>query len=153
MKKILISTLVAMILTFPAIAKDEVNSEQKEFLAGFVSGSYSVIGREPDSGKTYSGKVEIFKKNGKMQYIRTTEGEIVKGTASIEITSPPEVEVLRIQFDKNNKNYEGTFLIDSDLDNNGRLSGYVYLKNGKNKIAWLRSLIYKSLRQSVQNSV
>jgi len=39
-----------------------------------------------------------------------------------------------------NKSYEATYLIDSDLDNYGRLTGYLYIKGTETKKPGLEAL-------------
>ena len=48
--------------------------------------------------------------------------------------------MLKVTFTESGKLYEATYLIHSDLDNYGRLTGYTYLQNQTTKKAGLEAL-------------
>lgn len=112
-----------------------VCAQAKDFrdepLYDFLSGSYHVIGRLPDSNQLYSGKVELKPSGNQLEVVRLIEGHRVKGIGKIETATPDKIRVLRVHFRSKDKDYEATYLIGSDLDNYGRLTGYVYLKEGE----------------------
>ncbi len=58
----------------------------------------------------------------------------------IDVVTADKIKVLRVTFTENKKEYEATYLIDSDLDNYGRLTGYIYLKAGGTKSPGLEAL-------------
>jgi hypothetical protein len=58
----------------------------------------------------------------------------------IEAATADKIKVLRIRFIDENKNYEATYLINSDLDNYARLSGFLYLIQGETKVPGLEAL-------------
>jgi len=122
MKRLLFIVLVCFAQT--ALADDVKNHE---FLYGYLSGTYLLVGQEPDSGKTYSGRV-IFKKQGDhLKVTRIIQGEKITGVGTIEhALGPDKANVLRVRFTRNKKKFEITYLWRSDLDNYARLSGYVY---------------------------
>lgn len=64
----------------------------------------------------------------------------VKGTGKIETVTPDKIKVIRILFESEGKDCEATYLIGSDLDNYGRLTGYVYFKGGEAKTPGLEAL-------------
>ena len=104
-----------------------------EFVTSFLIGKYVVIGRKPDSDQVYQGTLSIQLKADSLIVTRIIENSIVQGTAAIEQATADRIPVLRIRFIENNRQYEGTFLISSDLDNYPRLTGYIYLKNNTTK--------------------
>lgn len=100
-----------------------------DFLVSFLTGHYVIIGQKPDSALTYHGTLSLELNKDNLTIVRNIDNTIVKGTATIDSVTADQISVLRIQFNENNKDYEGTFLISSDLDNYGRLTGYIYLKD------------------------
>jgi len=103
------------------------NSSEEDSLYAFLEGTYHLIGRLPDSKETYSGKVVFKKTDGALQVTRVINGKEIKVVGKIEAVTADKIKVLRIRFIDENKNYEATYLINSDLDNYARLSGYLYL--------------------------
>ena len=71
---------------------------------------------------------------------RQTQISVTRGIGKIEKAAGGDAEVLRIRFDQDGKSYEGTYLIDGDLDNYARLSGYLYLADGSTKSVGLEAL-------------
>ncbi len=111
-----------------------------DFLYGFLQGTYNLIGKLPDSDKIYSGKVILKKKGNIMEVTRIIKGGHTKGSGRIETATGDRIKVFRVRFIKQNIRYEVTYLISSDLDNYGRLSGYLYLQKGGTKIPGLEAL-------------
>src|SRR5512136_1509094 len=111
-----------------------------EPLYDFLCGSYQVIGRLPDSDQLYSGKVEVKRSGNQLEVVRLIGGHHVRGIGKIEIATPDKIKVLRVHFRSKDKDYEATYLIGSDLDNQGRLTGFVYLKGGGTKAPGLEAL-------------
>ena len=121
-KKLFFIVLVCFAQT--ALADDVKNHE---FLYGFLSGSYLVVGQEIDSAKTYRGRVILQKQGDHLEVTRIIHGERITGIGTIEhAVGPDKVNVLRVRFTRNEKKFEITYLWHSDLDNYARLSGYVY---------------------------
>lgn len=102
---------------------------EEDFLEMMVQGRYLIVGKSIDSEKTYIGKVSILKEKGTLQVIRTIDGRRVKGSASIEPAIGGDTKVLRIRFKEEEKKYEETCMVSSDLDNNSRISCYLYQPN------------------------
>jgi hypothetical protein len=126
----LVSTLVW------AQAKDP----HDEPLYDFLCGSYQVIGKLPDSDQLYSGKVEFKRSGNQLEVARMIGGDRVRGIGKIETATPDKTKVLRVYFRSKDRDYEATYLIGPDLDNHGRLTGYVYLKGGGTKAPGLEAL-------------
>jgi hypothetical protein len=128
-----------LIIPFLLLAKDTNNTMQ------FLTGDYLLIGKKPDLSVTYSGTISFVYKEEKkeLEFIRTINGKKIKGIAKIEKALGGEAEVLRLRFTEDKLEYEGTFLWRSDLDNYGRLSGYIYLKNGNTKTPGLEAYFIK----------
>jgi len=119
-----------------------------DFLYVFLKGSYELVGRWPDSNETYSGKIILEKDRGHFRVVRLINGKKITGIGKIETATSDKVKVLRIRFKQDGRVYEGTYLIGSDLDNYGRLTGYLYLKNGKTKNPGLEAffIVHGALR-------
>jgi len=133
----IIAMLLALVSTLAgAQAKDFI----EEPLYDFLFGSYQVIGRLPDSDHLFSGKVDLKRSGNQLEVLRLTEGRTVKGTGKIEAVTPDKIKVLRVFFRSAGKDYEATYLIGSDLDNYGRLTGQVYLKDGQTRRPGLEAL-------------
>ena len=109
-------------------------------LYGFLSGSYVVIGIRPDSTETYSGHINLEEADGQLQVVRILNDQITRGIGKIQKAVGGEADVLRIRFDQDGKSYEGTYLVDGDLDNYARLTGYVYLADGSTRSVGLEAL-------------
>lgn len=121
--------LLIILLPFFILADDPENTLQ------FLAGKYLLIGQKPDSKETYSGTISFSfdEKKKNLTFKRIVKGNNTIGTAKIEKALAGEAQVLRLRFIENKKEYEGSFLWRSDLDNYGRLSGYIYLKNNSTK--------------------
>lgn len=111
-----------------------------EPLYDFLCGSYHVIGRLPDSNQLYSGKVAFRRLGNQLEVMRLIGGHRVMGIGRIETATSDKIKVLRVHFRSKDKDYEATYLIGSDLDNYGRLTGHVYFKDGGTKAPGLEAL-------------
>jgi len=127
--KLLVFIIILLFVAEPGTLAEN----DTDFLYGFLKGSYELVGRWPDSNETYSGKIILEKDRGRFRVVRLINGKKITGIGKIETATPEKVKVLRIRFKQDEREYEGTYLIGSDLDNYGRLTGYLYLKNGKTK--------------------
>jgi hypothetical protein len=139
--------IAALVLIISSIAWGE--SADEALLYNFLQGSYELIGRWPDSNETYCGKVLLKKSNRHFKVVRTVSNTKIEGVGNIETATADNIKVLRIRFSKAGRIYEGTYLINSDLDNYGRLSGYLYLKEGGTKNLGLEALFsdHRQLRR------
>lgn len=116
------------------------NSSEEDSLYAFLEGMYHLIGRLPDSKETYSGKVVLKKTDDVLQVTRVINGKEIKGVGKLEAATADKIKVLRIRFIDESKRYEATYLINSDLDNYARLSGYLYVIQGGTKEPGLEAL-------------
>ena len=64
-------------------------------LYGFLSGSYAVIGKRPDSSETYSGQINLQEADGQLQVVRVVNSQKTRGTGKIERADPGDADVLR----------------------------------------------------------
>lgn len=119
-----LSLVISALVSQPATGD---NSDNHEFLYGFLVGHYIVIGKELNSDKTYSGKVKLSYKKGRLLVTREIAGKITKGEGRIELAlGSDKANVLRVRFVQAGQDYEITYIWHSDLDNYARLSGYLY---------------------------
>lgn len=89
----------------------------------FVEGEYSVVGREPDGGASYSGSASIeLGEGGLVLKRRRVDGKEIAATGSVEVPSPPgEGKVLRFRWQEGGPTTM-TCLVSGDLDNYARLT-------------------------------
>jgi len=132
-----VATVLALVST---LGWAQANDFTDEPLYDFLCGSYQVIGRLPYSDQLYSGKVEFKLSGNQLEIVRLIGGHQVRGIGRIETATPDKIKILRVHFRSKDKNYEATYLIGSDLDNHGRLTGYVYIKGGGTKAPGLEAL-------------
>ena len=145
MKKLTLIAVLMLVTLSSAFAEEN----ESEFLYGFLEGTYEVVGRWPNSDETYSGKVILSRNGGHLKVVRMIHGKEGQGTGNIETATADRVKVLRIHFSQGVKKYKATYLINSDLDNYGRLTGHVYLQHGKTKRPGLEALFrdHEALRK------
>ena len=132
-----LATVLALVSTLVWAQAKDLSDEP---LYDFLSGSYQVIGRLADSDQLYSGKVEFKLSGNQLEVVRLIGGHRVRGIGRIETATPDKIKVLRVHFRSKDKDYEATYLIGSDLDNHGRLTGYVYFKDGETRTPGLEAL-------------
>ncbi len=140
--KIFLHILLPLILLFGLVI-GQPQENPKEFLHSFVQGRYELIGRWPDSDSLYSGTAIIRGEGKHLQMIRTVNGQTTTCKALIEAAPIAETQVLRAYFSVNAIHYEATYLIQADLDNYARLSGYIYQKGNKTRRPGLEVLFVK----------
>ncbi len=128
-------------LTVQLFAQNQANPA--EFLYDFLPGTYEAIGRLPESDSLYSATVQIKKADSVLTVIRKMDNREVTGSAKIEKAAAGDASVLRVRFLQDQKLYEITYLIHSDLGNYARLSGYSYRKDGTTRQPGLEVLFHK----------
>jgi hypothetical protein len=136
------SLLLFFLFSFISLTSIRAQENETEFLLEFLQGRYITVGRFPDSSQPYTGVVLISKEADHLKITRIIKGMEINGIGRIESITPDKVKVLQIEFEQDDCLYEGTYLIGSDLDNYGRLSGYIYLKEGDTKQVGLEALFY-----------
>lgn len=109
-------------------------------LYGFLAGTYAVIGKAPDSDRTYSGTILFEETEDALRVVRSVGTTKIVGTGKLEKALHGEVDVLRVRFSEQGKNFEATYLIKGDLDNYARLTGYVYAAGGGTERVGLEAL-------------
>ena len=135
-----IQFIIPLILFLSSFAVSQIQKNETDFLYNFLSGSYQVIGRLPDSNELYDGKIVMERSGDSLNVVRKIAGKEISAVGRIETATADNVKVLRVRFTENNRTFEITYLIHSDLDNYARLTGYVYLKNGGTKKPGLEAL-------------
>jgi hypothetical protein len=120
-----VAFFVSLVTASAVFSSDCGKPPDVEFLLGFLSGEYRVVGQMPDGGAAYVGRINLKPKGNAFEITRDISGVTTKGTAAIE-TAGEGCPVLRIRFSLDAVDYEGTFQWRSDLDNYARLTGHVY---------------------------
>ncbi len=102
-------------------------TEEMDFLEGFVKGTYVLIGKHLESNETYLGEILLSDSETGLSVTRTIAGIQTQGTATIEQTSHTQTPVLRVQFSEDGREFEETCLIASDLNNYARITCHLYI--------------------------
>jgi len=134
---------IATTLVLPLWITGTLSAQSNEtFLHTFVQGTYAVIGKEADTGEPYAGRITITADGERLRMTRNICGETVSGRGGLG-KAADDTDVLRMQFSRDGKTFEGTYLIGSDLDNYARLTGYVYrVDEGKTVRVGLEALFF-----------
>lgn len=119
---------VVCLLLFAVAVQAEEGEEG--FLLQFLEGTYQVIGMEPDGEVLYAGRITLKKDGHALEVTRNIQQKTAHGKGVLETVTADEIMVLKIRFEQDGKDLEGTYLIHSDLDNYARLTGHVYLQDG-----------------------
>ena len=90
---------------------------------GFVPGNYQLIGRHPDSLRTYTGTARIEHIGKQLRLTRKIDGVVTQVYGVARRANPGEAWVLSFQW-KEQHSMEMVCLIGSDLDNYARLTCY-----------------------------
>ena len=130
------------LLLFTSISRSE---EQFDSEHPVIAGVYELIGRQAETGTLMTGTVTITEtKPNVFTVTREINGKTIIGTGKVDRATPDSIPVFRVQFSDQGKQIEGTFLWQSDLDNYGRLSGYVYPKGYHGAKPGLEALFHKN---------
>jgi hypothetical protein len=123
-----------------ASADQTADREREDFLLSSLVGSYQVIGRSPDSAKTYTGRMNIIRKGNKLILEKEINGVKIAGEASVQPATADKVPVIRAAWKQGKIGYGATYLIHTDLDNYPRLTGYIYYSGRKTRAPGLETL-------------
>jgi hypothetical protein len=115
--------LLLPLFLFLCVARSE--DQEVESPWPFLVGEYEVIGRVCDSNVTYSGSVSIRAEGGDFIVTRNVAGKEIIGRGLVESITPDKISIFRVTFAEDGIQYVVTYLLGTDLDNDGRLSGYV----------------------------
>ena len=110
--------LFLAVLAFPAAAAEQ-QDESPHW--SFVPGRYQLIGRHPDSLRTYTGTARIERVEAKLQLTRRIDGKTSRIFGVVRRADPGEAYVLAFKWDEKSP-MEMICLIGSDLDNYARLT-------------------------------
>lgn len=142
MRTLLLGATFCLISAWSAFAGDTPKTPDTKFLLGYLAGDYRLIGQQPDSGATYSGRVTLTEHEGRFDVVRTTAGVTTHGTATIETAGEGGTQVLRLRFTAGEVAQEVTYLWRSDMDNYPRLTGYLYRGKGITHSPGLEALFH-----------
>jgi hypothetical protein len=133
----------ALVLLFACTADHAIAGKplDKEFLRGFMSGEYELIGRKPDSAVTYTGHVTLREESDTLHVTRIIDGKTTNTTMRFEtIGGTDHIPVARMQFTLDGVEYEATYMWSSDPDNYPRFTGYIYRPGNRTKSPGLEAL-------------
>jgi hypothetical protein len=129
-------TIILLLVTSIVWGADKWESDYP-----LIAGQYEVIGRRCESDKLFTGSITIDEISPNIFVVtRVIDGKTIRGSGKVEFTTPDKIPIFRIHFVENGTDMEGTFLWRGDLDNDGRISGYVYPKGYQGKKPGLESL-------------
>ena len=134
---------IVMAICFLGVAPAWAQDEETRDLVAFLEGAYQVIGQWPDSNQTYQGIVVIKNRGDHVDLLRTIDGRTVQAIGRISKATADKITVLSVTFARQDRTYEATYLINADLDNYARLTGYVYLQSGKTQAPGLEAMFSK----------
>lgn len=110
-------------------------SDEHDGLLAFLAGNYVLIGKHLDSDDSFVGSL-VLEQHGDhlagyrlVSTVKTDVRAVIRHPACCEST-----HMLRLTFELDGVNLEASYLVTSDLDNYGRLSGHVY--NPAQKTNW-----------------
>jgi len=128
--------LISIFVSFSVVSQED----NETFLQDFLVGEYTVIGKEVESNDSYFGTMKIDFKDKKFEITRKISGTSIKAHGKIKKTGSEQTEVFVITFTENKVLFEITYLIDTDFDNYGRLTGYRYYKDKETEKPGLEAL-------------
>jgi hypothetical protein len=100
-------------------------------------GKYEIVGKDSETGRTYSGALEIAVVNGTFALTRTVQGRTLKGEAWTESCSPDKFQVLRARYESKPKAIDLSCYLRFDGDNFTRASCTTF--DGRGLEAWYQS--------------
>jgi hypothetical protein len=147
-KFILYAAALILILSSQTFANGPLKDKEKEdSLLGFLTGSYEVIGKRPDGGGTYQGTMTLVRKGRELVITRTIKSRKTTGTAKIIAATSDEIPVLQADFTEGKYKHRIIYMIGSDLDNFGRLTGKVFFPDRETKIPGMEALFIRDVTE------
>ncbi len=141
MRRLMFTAAVLLFAGFFAFAGR--TAEKEEALPAFLEGSYDVIGRYPDGGKTYCGIMTLERKGDRLSMTRVVGGRTSTGSAAIVTITADAIAVLQADFVAGGQRLRATYTIGSDADNYARLTGKVYTVERKTRVPGLEALFMR----------
>ncbi len=133
-----------LILSLPVLAgKPLQDGEKEDSLLTFLEGSYDVVGKYPDGGKTYSGTVTLERRGNKLLMTRNIRGRKTTSSATLIAITADAIRVLRADFMENRQKLQATYSIGSDADNYARLTGRVYIAGRETREPGMEALFMR----------
>lgn len=111
-----------------------LDREQEDQLLTFLEGTYDTVGRYPQGGTTYWGVVTLKRDHRTIKMTRIIQGKKTTGNARIIAVTGDNIPVLQADYTENGRALRTTYMIHSDIDNYGRLTGRIYY-TGRDKIS------------------
>lgn len=134
MRALVLLAALALLFAGPprGLAADAPSDE--ESLRNFMVGKYDVIGRQPDSAKTYAGRVTLRAVGNALEATRTIAGVTTKAILRFDtVASADRIPVLRLRFTLGGVPHEAIYQWRSDPDNYPRFTGLIYRADHRTK--------------------
>jgi len=136
-----VALLFSLALASPLLAEPTPQKYDLGDISKFIEGEYVLIGRQPESKATYTGRLIFRVKDNGLEFSRVVGGQTQTGNVTFDTkTDESGRPILRTRFLMDGKRYEATYLWSTDLSNFARLTGYVYLIDRKTKFPGLEAL-------------
>ncbi len=132
--------LIFLLFSVGFVEAQDHNAGEDAATYNFLNGSYNIIGQYPDSDEAYTGKIVLTYIQGRLDVVRMINHKEIPGKGTIEASTADGIKILRVRFQQDQQMYAATYLIGSDLDNYGRLSGFWYREDGSTKEPGLEAL-------------
>ena len=112
-------------------SRAEPDPTETESLAGFLSGHFILVGKSPDSDETFLGSMTLRAEGEKLVGERRIGDRTVPVSGSIQTALCCDgVRLLQVRFEDEGRSFDATYMVQCDLDNYPRLTGYV-VEHGK----------------------
>ncbi len=128
-------------ILLPGLVRAETSHERSAPPLEFFVGGYEILGKDLQSGRTYSGTITMVKKNGKLEVQKRVNGKVSVGYAMI-VRVIDDIPALRIDFTKNDRKLSATYQLDVDWNNYARLTGYLVTGNSPRETVAIEALFY-----------
>lgn len=125
MKRFLIGIFVAATIA-SAVNADSTTPDARSF-----DGKYILVGRWPDSGKTYSGSAVFSSDGSSLKISRSIGSQKAEAIGEFSAATPDKIPTLTIRFKQDGNEYEETCMYKGDLENYYRITCYVYRDSTK----------------------
>ena len=123
--------LACAAVAFAPASRAEHEPTETESLAGFLSGHFILVGKMPDSDETFLGSMTLRAEGEKLVGERRIGDRAVPVSGSIQTALCCDgVRLLQVRFEDEGRSFDATYMVQSDLDNYPRLTGYV-VEHGK----------------------
>jgi len=145
MKRFFSSAAVLLLLSGLLVSAfaQSPDREKEDHLLTFLEGTYDAVGKYPRDGAVYCGWVTLKRDHQKLLVTRVISGKRTTGAARILAVTADNIPVLQAEYSENGRRLRTTYMIHSDLDNYGRLTGQTHEVGRETEPAGLEALFIR----------